>query len=341
MTPGPAKMPRVSVVMTVHNGEHYLRAAIDSILAQTFSDFELIVVDDGSTDSTPRILDEYRDPRLLRLHNGRKLGSAAGANRGLALARGDFIARMDADDYAYPQRLAKQVAFLAQHPGVGLLGTWYEHMDTEGIVREQVTRPITDTGIRWFLLFHCAFCHSAVMMRRDLLLRTGQRYNEALRSGIDFDLWVRLQGATRMAMLPEFLVRYRLHGQSITFTRLDEQVRHALLISSQQLYGLVPGLHLPLAWLDSMRRWSVAPQHTLSPEAQAIGRAFVRILVAFGRQPGMEREVVRQLRLRQGRPLLRALLRRQPWLPLVDGNVRQLLPTLAQGAPRASGKPWW
>jgi glycosyltransferase involved in cell wall biosynthesis len=329
------------MVMAVYNGERYLREAIDSILAQTLADFELIVVDDASTDATPRILDCYRDPRLLRLRNGRNLGAAASLNRGLAQARGEFVARLDADDFAYPERLARQVAYLDHHPQVGLLGTWFEHMDPEGTVRERVTRPITDTGIRWFQLFHCAFCHSSVMLRRDLLERTGQRYNETLRSGIDFDLWVRLQAWTRMAMLPEYLVRYRLHGDSITFTRLGEQVRHALLIASQQLYVLVPGLHLPLEWLDTMRRWSVAPQHTLPPEHQALGRAFVRILVAFGRQPGVDRAVVRQLRLRLGRPVLRALLRRQPWLPLVDGAARHLLPTLLQGDPPADETPWW
>lgn len=340
MTPSP-DTPRVSVVIAVHNGERYLREAIDSILAQTLADFELIVVDDGSTDGTARILDGYRDPRLLRLRNGRNLGAAAAANRGLAQARAALVARMDADDYAYPERLARQADFLHQHPQVGLLGTWFEHMDTASIVRERVTRPITDTGIRWFQLFHCAFCHSSVMLRRELLERTGQRYNEALRSGIDFDLWVRLQGATRMAMLPETLVRYRLHRSGITFSRLNEQVRHALLISSQQLYALVPGLHLPLEELNIMRRWSVAPQHTLKPEALGMGRTFLRILAAFARQPGMERRVVHQLGLRLGRPVLLALLRRQPWLPLVDGAVRRLLPTLLRRPPPVDGPPWW
>src|SRR4051794_29608800 len=118
-------MPKVTVLLAVYNGERYLREAIDSILGQTFQDFEFLIINDGSTDSTREIILSYHDPRIRLVDNEDNIGQTRSLNRGLALAAGQFVARQDADDISEPERLASQVAFLEIHPEVVLLGTWY------------------------------------------------------------------------------------------------------------------------------------------------------------------------------------------------------------------------
>ncbi|QEF99644.1 Putative glycosyltransferase EpsE [Stieleria maiorica] len=210
--------------MPVHNGQVYLAEAVDSILRQSFSDFELIVVNDASTDQTASILDGIRDARLVRLTNESQLGVAASLNRGLAESRGRLIARMDADDLSVDSRLQRQVDFMQTHPSVVLCGSEAERIDAQGQHLRDIKRLHHNIEIRWHLLSANPFIHPSVIFRADAVKRVGG-YDPNLRCAQDYDLWCRLALEGECANLPERLVRYRLHANAISATKRSEQMR--------------------------------------------------------------------------------------------------------------------
>jgi glycosyltransferase involved in cell wall biosynthesis len=237
--------PKVSVLMPVYNGECYMREAIESILAQTFTDFEFIIVDDGSTDGTPAILAQYarHDPRMVILTNEANRGLVPSLNRGLEAARGQYVARMDADDVSLPERLARQVAYLDQHPEVGVLGTNIAYIDAEGRLlhggRPKDPQPLSPTLLRWLLLWRCAIYHPTVMLRRSILAETGLAYDPAFRHAEDRDLWTRLGPYTLIASLPEVLVYYRVLSTSVCRVHRQEQRAKDRAITHRELTALL------------------------------------------------------------------------------------------------------
>ena len=206
--------PRISCVLAVWNGEAHLAGALRSILGQTFQDFELIIVDDGSTDGTVEILRRFqREDRRIRLHDQPHAGLVAALNFGISLATGEYIARMDADDLCAPERFEKQVQYLDTHPVVGICGTWIE---TFGQGSNEVIRyPSDDGAIRCQLLFSSALAHPSTMLRRSVLMRHGLQYDERAVNAEDYDLWVRASEHTRFANVPAVLLRYRVHPQQV------------------------------------------------------------------------------------------------------------------------------
>jgi glycosyltransferase involved in cell wall biosynthesis len=204
--------------MAVYNGECYLRETIDSILAQTSQDFEFLIINDGSTDSTQEIIQSYGDPRIRLVDNEHNLGLTRSLNKGLQLAKGEFIARQDGDDVSEPERLAKQVAFLETHPEVALVGTWYKEIDAQGKPISDGNLPCDYTQIRWHLLFYCPFVHSAVMLRKSAVLEKIGFYNEALSYSMDYELWQRIARDLLVANLDEYLVKLRVNPHSMTNT---------------------------------------------------------------------------------------------------------------------------
>ena len=222
----------VSVLMSVYNGENYLSEAVESILNQTFRDFELIIIDDGSTDRTAEILAEYerRDMRV-RFYSQAREGLIATLNRGIELSRGRYIARMDADDVSYPTRLEKQVAFLEAHPNVGVCGTW--RVIAGGLV---IRYPVQDAVIRSYLIFDTLLAHPTVMMRKALF-ETGIRY-PAYEHAEDFGLWVQLADHTRFANLPEVLLFYRSHPEQVGRKKRAKQMEAAGRLREAQLRRL-------------------------------------------------------------------------------------------------------
>ena len=206
--------PRVSVVLPVYNGKEFLAEALDSVLRQTFRDFEVLVIDDASTDGSATVAEGFRDPRVRVVRHDQNRRLPATLNHGLDLARGDFVARMDADDVCLPARFARQVAFLDAHPDVVVCGTWVRLF---GAGAERVrTYPVSPEAVETFRFFHCPFAHPTVMIRRTWLEERRLRYDPAAVAVEDFDLWTRLLPSARGANLPAALVRYRLHGASVT-----------------------------------------------------------------------------------------------------------------------------
>jgi len=218
-----AHAPAVSVLMSVHDGAPLVSEAVASVLAQTDPDLELLVVDDGSTDDTPARLAAVDDPRL-RLYRQPRTGLTRALNRLLGLARADLIARLDADDLALPERLARQRAFMALHPEVGLLGTAAREDDLTGRPLGVVRPPVDDAGLRRALIRANPFVHSSVMARRELLARAGG-YDETLGVAQDYDLWMRLVRLTRLASLDEILVVRRLGPRRISVAREEDRLR--------------------------------------------------------------------------------------------------------------------
>jgi glycosyltransferase involved in cell wall biosynthesis len=205
----------VTVLLPVYNGEHYLCEAVDSILAQTFRDWELLIVDDASRDGSRRIAADYaqRDPRITVLANSQGKGLVGALNSGLAAARGVYVARMDADDISLPVRLEKQVAYLEAHPAVTLCGTWVRLIGEHAGMEWKLATD-WDT-IRCTMLFYGALAHPTVMWRRADFERNQWRYDAAY-STEDYELWTRIAGQAGMANLPEILYLYRTHPDSYT-----------------------------------------------------------------------------------------------------------------------------
>jgi glycosyltransferase involved in cell wall biosynthesis len=209
--------PAVSVLMGVRDGAPWLPSAIRSVLDQTLTDLELIVVDDGSSDATPALLAAARDPRLV-VERQPRAGLAAALNRALGRARAPLLARLDADDVALPARLERQRAFLQSHPDVGLLGTAARVVDASGHDVEIIRPPEDDRDIRRVLIRRNPFVHSSVMVRRSLLASAGG-YDVSFPVAQDYDLWLRLSALTRMANLAEPLVVRRLVAGRVTAGR--------------------------------------------------------------------------------------------------------------------------
>ncbi len=212
---GGSHVPRVSVVMAAYNAAPYLEETIESILAQTYSDFELIIVDDGSTDETPQILGRYTDSRIVRLRNKANMGVARARNRGNAAAWGEYIAIQDADDLSTPDRLQKQVAFLDVHPEIGLVGSQGLLLSNGG--EHPLTVPLHNEEIQALLLGQNCLLHSSLMIRKTLVEQV-KGYDETYMATADYDLVLRIAELTQVANLPETLYIKRGVPGSITYS---------------------------------------------------------------------------------------------------------------------------
>ncbi len=258
-------LPAISVAMSVYNGERFLASAIESVLAQTFTDFELLIVDDGSSDGSRGIIEGYaRADIRIRPIIRESRGLIASLNQLLAESRAPIVARMDADDVCLPQRFARQIAFLAGHPDYGVVGAWCDDIDERGAPWDgganvprhpenhaDFLRAI-DQG--WPLL-----CHPAVMFRRDLVLAVGG-YHAAFKHCEDLDLWLRLASVTKLASIPETLIHYRHYIDQVSSRHATEQqigAAVAKLAYVERLAGRVdPTEHLdrlpPIEGLDAL-----------------------------------------------------------------------------------------
>ncbi len=234
-------MPLVSVIMAVYNDEDYVTAAIESILAQTLTDFEFIIVDDGSEDRSPQIVREYmnRDGRIRFIQLERNQGPAAARNRGVAAATGDFVAGMDSDDVSLPDRLQKQVSFLHGNRHVGAVGSHAKVVDADLQLLFHSTPPQHHAHIMLYQFIEAhPFVDASVMFRRPLLQAIGG-YDESMgyHTGSDMDMILRLMGRTRFANIAEGLYFYRKHRQP-TAREQSERKRHSQMLRKRRLERL-------------------------------------------------------------------------------------------------------
>jgi glycosyltransferase involved in cell wall biosynthesis len=291
-------VPLVSFLLAVHNGARYLGAAVESALGQTVEDLELIVIDDASTDETPVLLAAVGDPRLVVLRNERQAGLAASLNRGLDAASGRYVARLDDDDVAVPERLERQLARMHEEPNVVIVGSAVVDLDTEGTRSRTHVLPAGATALRWHALFSSPFFHPTVLVDRDTLDRHGLRYDPSFLESEDYDLWTRLFAFANGANLSEPLVEKRVHSTQASLRRSDLQQSFQRRVALREIALLAPGFgqaQAELAWgLGSGRA---------APTKEA-GHALLELLAAFERRHGHDRRV----REAVGRVLVRGRL---------------------------------
>jgi glycosyltransferase involved in cell wall biosynthesis len=216
------KAPKVTVLMSVYNGEKYLREAIDSILNQTFEDFEFLIINDCSTDRTMEILQSYHDHRIKIINNEKNIGLTKSLNKGLKIARGEYIARQDADDVSAPDRLKKEIDFLGAHRDYAVVGTFVKVLNDDSKVIRLPKGLIEDFQIRDFFKRSNCLTHGSTMLRKKCLLEVGF-YDESIARAQDYDLWLRLSEKYRLANIPEYLYMWRMHTESIEARFRDEQ----------------------------------------------------------------------------------------------------------------------
>ncbi len=205
--------PKVTVLMCAYNEASYITEAIESILRQSFTDFEFIIIDDASTDQTVETIRTMPDRRIRLVENDTNLGLTQSLNKGLLLAKGTYIARMDADDIALPHRLAAQVAYMEQHPETILCGSWAALFGKQEGVRKH---PSESNLLKVRLLFSCQFIHPSVMLRKSALVTYQLYYNETFRQAQDYELWVRMIPYGQFHTIPEELIKYRVHAKQIS-----------------------------------------------------------------------------------------------------------------------------
>ena len=232
-------MPEITVLMPVHNGGQYLKQALDSLFNQTFKDFELLVVDDASTDDSKNIVVSYKDVRLRMIENVSNIGIAQSLNRGVADAKGRYIVRMDADDVCFPQRLQRLLDFMRLHPEVAVAGSWAK---LTGKYSEIERRPIGSGCVKASLCLYNPLIHPSVIIRKDVLTNYGIKYDRHFSRSEDYDLWSRLSEVAAIDNIAEVLLNYRVHGNSITAAASNVMEDQSMDIMRRELHkiGITP-----------------------------------------------------------------------------------------------------
>lgn len=205
--------PMVTVLLTVYNRVTVV-STIKSILAQTYDDFELLIIDNASTDATHKVIKEIKDPRIRLIINEKNKGQTYSMNKGLKLARGKYIARIDADDLMLPERLEKQVAFMESNPEYGLCGSWVQFITDDDRLAMKIKTCTTDIGFRVIQMIGCAAYHPAVLLRRSILDDYNIIYNPEMMISEDYDMWRKIQKHSLCTNLPEILTYYRKGAES-------------------------------------------------------------------------------------------------------------------------------
>mgnify|MGYP001100733273 CR=1 FL=1 len=200
--------PKVSVLMPAYNGAKYIGAAIESILSQTFADFEFLIINDGSTDSTEHIIKQYNDPRIRLINNEKNLNLVASLNKGIEAARGEYIARQDQDDISLPGRIERQVRFMDNNPNIGICGTAIKFFGAKSFVE---IFPEDNEAIKAEMFFKCPFAHPTVILRKKFFDKNNLRYEAAYNSAEDYELWTRSSKYMELANLTDVLFHYRIH----------------------------------------------------------------------------------------------------------------------------------
>lgn len=214
------KNPLVSVVMPAYNAEKYIQESIESVLQQTYKNFELIIINDGSKDHTERIIDSFTDDRIIYINNGINRGVAYSLNCGLSKANGKYIMRLDSDDIAYPYRMETQVKYFEEHSDVYVLGTGMRAFG-DGIYEYDMIPACHQEQLKIDSLFFCPISHPSVMFRKELVDK-GFIYDPEYERIEDYELWVRIMRKYSIRAIPDILVRYRIHEKQVTQEKSDE-----------------------------------------------------------------------------------------------------------------------
>lgn len=225
----------VSVVMSVYNDEQYLKESLDSIFAQTIQDFELIIVDDCSTDRTVEIIENYHDDRIRLICNSENRGLTRNLNTALEYVQGTYIARMDGDDKSRPERFEKQIAYLEQHPELMLISCRTHMFGEEDLISQIQGTP---KQLQAMMLIRPVLAHPGFMMRRELIVQEGFRYDESYRSAQDYNFAARVARKFGIGVTPDILLDYRVHKKQVSSKKGGEQANNAARVRDMQISWL-------------------------------------------------------------------------------------------------------
>ncbi len=273
--------PKISVLMPVYNAKEYLTEAMESLLKQSFADFELVIIDDCSKDGSAELVSRNSDPRIRLIKNEQNLGVARTLNVGLRFCRGEFIARMDADDIADPSRLERQHDFLVSHKDIDVVGADIIRMDSAGNdLAEQHRNPDTWGKLKWLMFLNCSIAHPTIMARKTFFEKVGEY---SIVTGEDFALWhTAIDKGLRLQNLPLPLLRYRVHVKSISKARVLEHLEAAAdVVRNHVAKRLGFSLDRSLA-MDHLR---LADQSILLGSVVALIPFYLRIAWASFRDP--------------------------------------------------------
>lgn len=228
----------VTVLMPVYNSVVFIKDSIESILNQSYKNFEFLIIDDGSTDGTTEILKRIKDKRIKIVYNKSNLKLVKSLNKGIDIASGKYIVRMDADDISLPYRLERQIEFMENNPNIGICGTWTRNFGKNSDLN---IYPITDKEIKTRMLFKCSFSHPSVIMRKSLLDKYALRYSEEFLYAEDYELWLRSSRFLNFANIPEILLKYRVGNGNVSNIFSEKQNELTRILCKKNLYELCEG----------------------------------------------------------------------------------------------------
>jgi len=279
-------LPKVTVLMPVYNATEFFGEAVESVLNQSFCDFELVMIDDGSDEPLDEFLGEFKDDRIVLVRQENQ-GLTRSLNRGIRMARGSLIARMDGDDVSLPDRLQRQVGEMESDWKLDLVGSYFDVIDAAGNLTER-KQPFTDPVYRlWRLQFHNNYGHGTVMLRKEAIVKAGM-YDERLRYAQDYDLWSRLSAKDNTRMIPEALYRYRLIQESSqsSVKNYETQLANAIRISDGNFKACNPDLTTEECVLIRTLYWKFQLEHVSVRGLSLIPNT----LAGFCRRYGIESE---------------------------------------------------
>jgi glycosyltransferase involved in cell wall biosynthesis len=251
-------MPKISIIFPTYNNAVYLRQAIESVFSQTFQDWELIVINDGSTDNSEQTIKSFiqKDSRVIYLSHREKLGLVASLNEGINKSGGDFLARLDGDDFwTDNNKLKKQAEFLEKNLDFGLVGSWAEVITPQGKKIYELTPPAEYRKVKKEILYHNCFVHSSIVARKEAVLMAGG-YNPNNRYVEDYGLWLNIGKCHKMGNLPEVMLKYRQNELGVTQTKNLEQIKGVLALIHQNRYDYPGYYKAKLKW--QIQYWMVA-----------------------------------------------------------------------------------
>jgi glycosyltransferase involved in cell wall biosynthesis len=289
-----ASAPKISVVMPARNVAIYVDQAVRSILNQSFADFEFIIINDGSTDNTGSILDQYkRLDRRIQVYHYERQGFGSALNYGCQRARGQYIARMDADDISLPRRFERQVEYMQGHPDVGVLGTWICKMDKNGLSTGTWCPPTSPKVLKWTQFFGVCVAHPAVLMRLEVIKQLGFYQPNAI-SSVDVDLWLRASSVTEFGNVPEILHKYRVWpGSTSQVLAHPKRESHVRVLTSfiGNFLKIDPSIHA----VSGLRQTRVGPRIENLEQIQATATLLQELYRKFMHENLMDRHERRDI----------------------------------------------
>jgi glycosyltransferase involved in cell wall biosynthesis len=280
---------KVSVIMSVFNAAEYLREAIDSILIQTYTEFEFIIVNDCSTDNSLYIINSYKDPRIKSINNQKNIGLAASLNKAIRISKGEYIIRMDADDISLNNRIEVQVKFMDNNCSVGVAGTFFRIIgDAPWYTKLFIQKGYLDQyKVRSLLLFGPPVLHPSVIIRKQVLIDNNIFYNEQFRYAQDYELWSRLIFVTKITNIDRVLVKWRLSSSQSSIKNRDSQIKYSKLIHSNILKVLMD--KTPTDEQIEIHQWVIS-QKNLSKDELIIIEKWFNVILNYARSNNFFKE---------------------------------------------------